>query len=127
MVMGELVTAKANSVPSVIIVMKDFIEPTEAFITSFGKHVDISGLPEHGINLALIQNMLRWIPSLPAISMPNMVNKRTLGNVIGNLLQAAAFEGRIKIDEEIDTHRIVIRWNYSRMARLALQFRSTSY
>jgi hypothetical protein len=71
--MGELVTAHLNQprVKMIPVRFPDFDEPDDVFVEEYGNIVtDIGKLGAHGISLAMVQDMLRWVREIPGISIP---------------------------------------------------------
>eukprot|EP00933_Yihiella_yeosuensis_P033276 TRINITY_DN27009_c0_g1_i1.p1 TRINITY_DN27009_c0_g1~~TRINITY_DN27009_c0_g1_i1.p1 ORF type:complete len:521 (-),score=89.25 TRINITY_DN27009_c0_g1_i1:85-1479(-) len=68
--MGELVTAKNKNVRVVRVLFPDFQEPDDKFIDNYDQYVPgITVLAEHGISLDMVQDMLRWLRTLPKIKL----------------------------------------------------------
>eukprot|EP00419_Tripos_fusus_P079269 CAMPEP_0172946076 /NCGR_PEP_ID=MMETSP1075-20121228/226868_1 /TAXON_ID=2916 /ORGANISM="Ceratium fusus, Strain PA161109" /LENGTH=702 /DNA_ID=CAMNT_0013807527 /DNA_START=484 /DNA_END=2592 /DNA_ORIENTATION=+ len=70
---GEMNTAKAQGIPTVVVAMPDFNEPSDDFIEHLEDHVqDLESVycGSSGITLEDLKETLRWVRLLPRIDMP---------------------------------------------------------
>jgi len=98
---GEMCTAKANNIPTIVVGMPDYSEPSDELIDKLGEVVsDLDSVyrDTSGMTLTNLQETLRWVRSLPRIDMPkgalslenvdDLVHHLVCGKTSGRLLSA---------------------------------------
>jgi len=83
---GELITAKLKGVATTRIIFGDFTLLDEKSIHIFDELVDISVLGQHGMNLEIVQTMLRYLSSLPEVILPNELTTDTQRRLVKALM-----------------------------------------
>jgi len=84
---GEIVTANANGVPALKLILDDFTHPDATFIEKYGELVgDLSGLTERGISVPKIQIALGWLSSLTYVCLPSSLSKRSMQEIASSVV-----------------------------------------
>eukprot|EP00438_Fugacium_kawagutii_P010680 Skav207425 [mRNA] locus=scaffold646:287214:287909:- [translate_table: standard] len=71
---GEMVTARVQNVPTLLLTWPDFVWPDDKFVRKYCRQVpDITDLAKFNIGRSDVEDTLHWIRSLKSIAMPSSV------------------------------------------------------
>lgn len=75
---GEMVTARANKVDTLILTWPQYNTPDEKFVSQYSKIVpDIHELSKFGIGLSEVEDTLRWLGTVDTLALPDQINEET--------------------------------------------------
>lgn len=75
---GEMVTARANKVDTLILTWPQYNTPDEKFVSQYSKIVpDIHELSKFGIGLGEVEDTLRWLGTVDTLALPDQINEET--------------------------------------------------
>ncbi|CAK9050884.1 40S ribosomal protein S6, partial [Durusdinium trenchii] len=86
---GEMVTARANGVDSLLLTWPSFVRPDEKFIAKYPTIVpDINELTKYGISLQDVEEALRWLAIVPGQALPEQISPTTTHLMVTGLVTA---------------------------------------
>lgn len=101
---GEMVTARLNKVPVVMVKFPDFSFPDDNLINNYSREVPgCAGLAPHGISEAMVQETMRWVSTNPTLVLPPSINMKVLDTLAEHLLGSKR-EGVLTITDEMPQH-----------------------
>ncbi|CAK8985489.1 40S ribosomal protein S6 [Durusdinium trenchii] len=84
---GEMVTARANGVNTMLLTWPRFLLPDDSFIAKYPMMVpDITELTKYGIGLGDVQDSFRWLATVPQQSLPEQISPTSTHFMVSSLV-----------------------------------------
>ncbi|CAK9050882.1 40S ribosomal protein S6, partial [Durusdinium trenchii] len=91
---GEMVTARANGVHTLLLTWPQFIKPDENFIENYPRIVpDINELTKYGISMEDVAETFRWLNERDCQTMPENITPTTSHAMVSDLVAASRTSG----------------------------------